>query len=83
MMGNAKHHWKNGTGDGYWCETCQTCESCSGDGWVLSNNEAGYKALQTCDACRVFESDEEAKVSALEYIKDIHDCITNTDDGGE
>ena len=73
-----KFSTKNGTGEGYWCDACHTCESCQGNGWVLSNNEAGYKDLQKCDACRVFQWDEDAKKSALEYIKDIQDYITNT-----
>ena len=68
----------NGTGEGWWCDKCQTCEGCQGNGWVLSNNEEGYKDLQKCDDCRVFEWDEDAKASALKYIKDVLDYLTNT-----
>lgn len=58
--------------------SCLDCESCQGNGWVLCWNEEGYKDLQKCDACRVFQWDEDAKKSALEYVKDIQDYITNT-----
>ena len=55
----------------------QQCEACLGNGWVLSNNEAGYKDLQKCDECRIFEWDEDAKESALAYVKELQDYIYN------
>ena len=59
-------------------EALNICEGCQGNGWVLSNNEEGYKDLQKCDACRVFEWDKDAKASALKYIKYVLDYLTNT-----
>tara|TARA_B100000749_G_C18394665_1_gene451869 strand:- start:462 stop:710 length:249 start_codon:yes stop_codon:yes gene_type:complete len=56
-------------------------------GFVLSNNEAGNKDLQRCDACDVFADDEEAKQYVLDYItntgKHLEDIVysyTNTNE---
>ena len=54
-----------------------TCEACDGNGWVLSNDAEGYKDLQKCDLCEVFEFDDDAQQWALGYVKHLLDYLTN------
>ena len=37
------------------------CESCSCRGWIESNDEEGRDAIQRCDECKVFDTDEYAQ----------------------
>ena len=47
--------------DGEWTCTDDYCESCSCRGWIESNDEEGRDAIQRCDECKVFDTDEYAQ----------------------
>ena len=43
-----------------WTCTDDYCEPCSCRGWIESNDEEGRDAIQRCDECKVFDTDEYA-----------------------
>ena len=44
------------------------CNFCNDMRFFLSNNEEGFRDLQKCDECNVFESDSDAKAYVKTYI---------------
>jgi hypothetical protein len=38
-----------------------TCEGCNGSGYRIATRDDGYRAIERCDTCEVFLSDEDAR----------------------
>ena len=53
-----------------WTCTDDYCESCSCRGWIESNDEEGRDAIQRCDECKVFDTDEYAQKIYDQECKD-------------